>query len=119
MSGLSKKDIQYLFEQLNDELAKDDINGELYLVGGAVMCLVYHARASTQDVDGIFRPVKLLRDAAARVTVDTRIKTSWFNDGVKGYLSEQGSFTDYLELSHLKVMTASAEYLLVMKCLAM
>ena len=119
MSGFSKQDIQRLFHQLNDELLKDDIQCELYLVGGAVMCLVYDARASTQDVDGVFKPVKPLRDAASRVALNAGIKPNWLNDGVKGFLSEHGSYTDFLELSHLKVMTASAAYLLARKCLAM
>ena len=38
---------------------------------------------------------------------------------VKGFLSEKGDYQPFLELSNLKVMTASPEYLLAMKCLAM
>ena len=51
-SGLSKKRIIALFETLNTELSRDNVSGEIYLVGGAVMCLVYNARAATEDVDG-------------------------------------------------------------------
>ena len=41
MSGLSKSDIHKLLQELNQELAKENKHGEIYLVGGAVMCLVF------------------------------------------------------------------------------
>jgi hypothetical protein len=117
--GLDNKQIQKLFELLNRELQKDNTKGELYLVGGAVMCLVYNARVSTNDVDAIFKPAKTIREAAARVGLKLGIDEHWLNDGVKGYLSDTGSFSPFLELSHLKVLVAQAEYLLAMKCLSM
>ena len=117
--GLSKNQIELLFAALNTELRQEDTKGELYLMGGAVMCLVYDARASTHDVDALFKPSKKVREAAARVALKLGIDEHWLNDGVKGFLSDTGSFTSYLELSHLKVMVAQAEYLLAMKCLSM
>ena len=64
---LSKKQILSLLEQLNTELVKEKAIGELYLMGGAVMCLAYDARASTQDLDAVFKPAKIIRDAARRI----------------------------------------------------
>ena len=119
MSALSRRDIERLLELLNKELRSALVQGELYLVGGAVMCLAFGARESTRDVDGYFEPTKKIREAAARVAVEAGIDEHWLNDGVKGYLSERGSFSEYLELSHLKVFCADANYLLAMKCLAM
>ncbi len=83
------------------------------------MCLVFGARDSTHDVDGYFEPTKTIREAAARVAVKGGVDEQWLNDGVKGYLSERGSFSEHLELSNLKVFCADANYLLAMKCLAM
>ena len=117
--GLSKNQIEKLFAALNTELREEDIKGELYLMGGAVMCLVYDARASTHDVDALFKPSKKVREAAARAALKLGIDEHWLNDGVKGFLSDTGSFAPFLELSHLKVLVAQPEYLLSMKCLSM
>jgi len=118
VAGFSAKDLRRLFAQLNDELAAIDCKGELYLVGGAVMCLAYAARPSTEDVDAYFRPAREVREAAARIAVRSGTAADWLNDAVKGYLSERGDYRPWLELSHMRVMIAQPEYLLAMKCLA-
>ena len=119
MAALADRDIRRLFELLNEELRKVDIVGELFLVGGAVMCLAHAARPSTQDVDGLFRPVRQVREAAARVAMRAGVAIDWLNDGVKGFLSEYGAFSPFLELDHLRIMVAQPEYLLAMKCLSL
>jgi hypothetical protein len=116
--SLSAADIRRLFELLNEELRDSGTQAELFLVGGAVMCLAYHARLSTQDVDALFRPPEAVRKAAARVAVRAGIRPGWLNDGVKSFLSVQGEFMPFLELDHLHVMMAQPGYLLAMKCLA-
>jgi hypothetical protein len=116
---LTRDDMQHLFELLNDELRASSTRGELFLVGGAVMCLAYGARASTRDVDAAFRPSASVRHAAARVAQRTGYEPDWLNDGVKGFMSEQGDFAPFLELDHLRVMVAEPAYLLAMKCMAM
>ena len=116
---LDKPSIERLFERLNGELASENIHGEIFLVGGAAMCLAYAARGSTKDIDAFFRPARRVREAAARVATREGIDSDWLNDAVKGYLSEKGSFAKYLDLSHLQVSVANPDYLLAMKCLAM
>ena len=115
---LTAPQLRRLFSLLNDELAHQEISGELYLVGGAVMCLAYAARPSTHDVDALFRPALEVRQAAARVAIKAKLPADWLNDGVKGFMSAQGEFAPFLELSNLKVLLAQPEYLLAMKCLA-
>jgi hypothetical protein len=119
MAALTDRDIRRLFALLNEELRRTGTEGELFLVGGAVMCLAYAARASTQDVDGLFRPARQVREAAVRVAVQAGLQPDWLNDGVKGFLSERGTFSPFLELDHLRVMVAQPEYLLAMKCLSL
>ena len=95
------------------------MKGHVQLAGGAVMCLAFNARASTRDVDALFRPSVEVLDAALRVASKQKVPETWLNDAVKGYVSDHGSFEAFLELSNLKVFCASAEYMLAMKCLAM
>ena len=118
MLGFTAKDLRRLFDQLDEELAAKRTKGELYLVGGGVMCLAYAARPSTKDVDGYFRPATEVRAAAARIAMRAGVAADWLNNAVKGYLSERGEFWPWLELGHLGVMVAQPNYLLAMICLA-
>lgn len=119
MTKLTRTDMRRLFELLDAELALSDAEGELYVVGGAVMCLAFDAREATRDVDALFRPAGLVREAATRVAAQAGVPDTWLNDAVKGYLSPRGAFDPFLELPHLKVFIAQPQYLLAMKCAAM
>ncbi|HEY0776419.1 MAG TPA: hypothetical protein VGD56_00505 [Gemmatirosa sp.] len=115
---LSAERIRTLFARLDERLAREDVTGEVYLVGGAVMTLAFAARPATNDVDAVFVPTDVVRRLARLVAEDTGVDEGWLNDAVKGYLSPRGEFVPWLELAHLKVFVASAEYLLAMKCVA-
>ena len=116
---LNRQEIERLISLLNEELKREDIRGELYLVGGAVMCLGFAVRASTKDIDAYFVPATKIRQAAARIALEEGLDDDWLNDGVKGFLSAKGEFEPFLELSNIAVFCATAEYMLAMKCLAM
>jgi hypothetical protein len=118
-TALTRNEIRTLLGALDVELARRGVHGELYLVGGAVMCLVFEARESTADVDALFRPTRELREAAATVAVSHAVHEHWLNDAVKGYLSPSGGFDPHLQLPNLTVFVAQPDYLLAMKCLAM
>lgn len=108
-----------LFELLDAELARQEVEGEIYLVGGAVMCLALNAREATRDVDALFKPTKVIREAAARIASEAGVPDTWLNDAVKAYLSPRGEYETFLELPHLRVFVARPAYLLAMKCAAM
>lgn len=116
---LTRADIRRLLVALDGELATENVEGEMSVVGGAVMCVVFDARSATRDVDAYFRPTRVIPEAAARVAAKEGVPNRWLNDAVKGYLSPRGEFEPYLELAHLRVFTARPEYLLAMKCVAM
>jgi hypothetical protein len=115
----TKADLLRLFELLDAELAADGVVGEVYVVGGAVMCLALDARDATRDVDAFFKPTALVREAAARVAARADVPSTWLNDAVKGFLGARGEYDRYLELPHLRVFVAQPAYLLAMKCAAM
>ena len=116
---LTKEGIRRLFALLDADLARAHVHGEIYLVGGAVMCLALDARDATRDIDAVYRPAQAVREAAACVAASAGIPETWLNDAVKGFLSPRGEFTTYLELANLRVYVARPEYILAMKCAAL
>lgn len=120
MTGLRRNETLSLLGLLNAELERYDVCGELYLVGGAVMCLAFDSDQITDNVRGFFHPASVVREAALRVTEFKELPEdwNWLNDSVKEFLGETREFQTYLSLPHLRVLTASPEYLLTMKCLA-
>ena len=118
-TALSKADIRALFEALNAELAAESVRGEVYVVGGAVMCIALNARASTRDVDAVFEPAAVVRAASRRVAAKSNVPDNWLNDAAKAFIGTRGAFDEWLELSHLKIFVAQPEYILAMKCTAM
>jgi hypothetical protein len=111
--------IRALFILLNSELERRDIRGEVYLAGGAVMCLVFNARPATIDVDALLVPAAELRAAASIVAAHEGLPEHWLNDAVKGFLSPAGGYETFEDLSHLRIYVPHAGYLLAMKCLAL
>jgi hypothetical protein len=83
------------------------------------MCLVFHAREATRDIDALLVPADALRKAAEIVGNREGLPTGWLNDAVKGFFSETGQVGIFKELSHLQVFAPHPGYLLAMKCLAM
>ena len=118
VSKLSRAKIESLLRELNSSLVGRSISGEIYLLGGAVMCLAFKARKATQDLNAIFEPKETIMEAAHQIAVANKLPPDWLNDAVKGFLSSSATFEPYLDLSNLKVFTATAEYIFAMKCLS-
>ena len=115
---LTRERIEELLRALDSELRRTEVVGELYVVGGAVLCLALRFRPATRDVDAYFEPARAVRQAAARVAAEHDVPEGWLNDAAKGFLSPQGEYRPFLALPNLRVQTAQPEYLLAMKCLA-
>lgn len=110
--------IKRLFKELNKELSKKDVVGEIGICGGAVMCLVYHARPATKDIDAIFEPTKEIRKASVLVAHKFGLDENWLNDAVKGFFHADPPREGVFNMSHLRVWAPSADYMLAMKCIS-
>jgi hypothetical protein len=118
MIMLDTRTIKKLFKALNSELKKKDVVGEIGLCGGAVMCLVFNARAATKDIDAIFHPTREIREAAKKVADEFNLHEDWLNDAAKGFFLTDPPRQDVLSFSHLRVWAPTAEYMLAMKCVS-
>ena len=115
---LTAKKIKNLFEVLNDKLQGAGEIGEIGIMGGAVMCLVYNSRKATRDVDAIFKPAHLIRKLVAEIAEDHHLPPQWLNDAAKGYLQASFPKKEVLNLSHLRIWAPEASYMLAMKCIS-
>lgn len=115
---LSQKEIIHLFEELNEKLRARGEIGEIGLIGGAVMCLVYQSRNATRDVDAIFKPAALIRKLSAEMGETHRLGPNWLNDAAKGYLRDSFTKEEVMNLSNLRIWAPEASYMLSMKCIS-
>lgn len=115
---LSKERIVELLEQLNELLRERGEIGEIGLVGGAVMCLVYNARVATRDVDAIFEPASVIRELVIRIASAESLPPDWLNDAAKGFILPGFERQEVLTLSNLRVWAPEPLYMLAMKCIS-
>jgi len=110
--------IEKLLKELNAELERRGVTGEVGLCGGAVMCLVFKTRCATKDVDGIFAPAVEMREAIASVARKLDVREDWLNDAAKGFFPGDPPKEDVVSYSRLRVWAPTAEYMLAMKCVS-
>jgi hypothetical protein len=101
-------------------LRERQTEGEICLLGGTVMVLAFKARPATKDVDAIFQPTAVIREAAAIVQEELGLPEAWLNDGAKGFVStnHQVEEGDLPQFEGLRITAPTAEYMLAMKCMA-
>ncbi len=114
---MTAEEIEQYLREVNDELATQNVKGEVCLYGGAVMCLVFKARPATKDVDAIFEPVKFIRQAISKIAERHGLRQDWLNFAVKMFVVEHEKKILF-DFPHLKVFVPTADYLLAMKVLA-
>lgn len=120
MTNLDRSRIEQLLRALDQVLAHKGATADIYLVGGSAMALGFDAERSTRDVDAVFAPTTVVREAAATVADEFDLPSDWLNDAVKGFVPSAPDVRQRVvfESDHLRVCSASAEYLLAMKVAA-
>jgi hypothetical protein len=108
--------IEKAFTHLSDHLQSINRKAVIGLCGGTVMTLVHEARISTEDIDVWFDDPSVVQTASAVVGSTLNLPNNWFNDAVCDCLL-QGShpWNAWKEYSHLTVLVAKPDVLLVMK----
>jgi len=107
-------------QALGDELTSRGVRGQIFIVGGAAMALAYSTRRVTKDIDAVFEPKSSIYAAAARVADELGLPEDWLNDAVKGFMpGEDEHARPVPDISGIEITTASPEYLLAMKLMAM
>ncbi len=119
-TALSREAILKAFQALSGELARSGATGELCLLGGTVMVLAFAARPSTKDVDAIFQPTQVVREAARVVGEANNLPAHWLNDAAKAFVSVRHETTPagLPQFPNLRLTMPTPEYLLAMKCMA-
>lgn len=113
---LTRDDINRYLEEINGEMASREISGEIIICGGAVMSMVYEARTSTKDIDGLFVPTGPINEIVRAIALRDGLETDWLNDAAKGFIdTARMSFETVHEYSNLTVRMPSPEAMLAMK----
>ena len=117
---LTREIILTALRLLSERLQQKGVVGEIDILGGSAMMLAFQARQATKDVDAIFAPVDVVREAARWVAGELDLPVDWLNDAVKGFASERPRFQKLggLDFPNLRIQTPVPEYLLAMKVMA-
>ena len=112
---MNVKEIEKYLLLLSDKLKAKGKVGELCIVGGAVMCLVFKARVSTNDIDGIFSPTSEIREAIKEIAKENQLPENWLNDGVKGFIQGDPTREIIRDYSNLKISDKNTVYEIISK----
>lgn len=115
---MTSDEIESYLREIDNELAKQNVIGEICIYGGAAMCLAFKARPSTKDVDAIFEPVKSIRGIISQIAEKHNLRQDWLNFAVKMFVVNHEKRILF-DLPNLKVFVPNSDYLLAMKVLAL
>lgn len=115
MAEMSRDDMAIYLAEVNDRLAKADEQGEIVMIGGAVVSLVHGARESTKDMDAAFAPKELMREIIEDVAEKYEIESDWLNNAAESYMTPEMNYETFYEYSNLTIYNMDDESMLALK----
>jgi hypothetical protein len=107
-------------QALGEELTRDGVRGQIFIVDGAAMALAYSTRRVTKDIDAVFEPKSAIYATAAKVAEEHGLPDDWLNDAAKGFMPGEDEHPRPVpDIAGIEITTASPQYLLAMKLMAM
>jgi len=80
---VQREEIVAALTALGERLNERDVEGEVYVVGGAAIAIAFDARRATRDVDAVFEPKQAIYAAADEVGSEVGLPPGWLNDGMR------------------------------------
>jgi predicted nucleotidyltransferase len=115
MAEMSRDEMSTYLAEINDRLANADKNGEIVMVGGAVVSLVHGERESTKDFDVAFQPKELMRDIIEEIAAKYELENDWMNNAAEAYMTPEMNYETFYEYSNLTVYNMDDESMLALK----
>lgn len=118
--ALSREDVHRLLTEVGAFLHVRGWTATVHVAGGAAMTLLFDGRASTRDIDAVFRSDRGQLTAAVRdVAARHDLPFDWLNDRVATFVpSAPDTQATELVVPGLRVLVSSERHLLAMKMLA-
>lgn len=98
MSGADQLDpafVRRLMDELQQALAARNVDGRMFIVGGAALALRYpedHTVRVTTDVDAVYWPETEVREEADKLAERYKLSKSWLNPNARPFVPDgQGS----------------------------
>ena len=105
---LDRDTIVGALERLDERLGAKGVRAELFLVGGAVMCLMHRARPATRDVHAWFSEPRAVRAAAGEVAAELGLDEDWLDDAAKAFVPATAGYEVWRALPNLSGSTVDA-----------
>ena len=125
LEKLTRARIVQALNLLGELAEQEGVTLELCIYGGSALILAYGAREGTKDVDVMAKPWNEVERLAKRVAEELNLDEQWLGNGVRLFVSDQGTFApleiqelETVARKRLKITRPSASYLLAMKCFA-
>ena len=113
-------ELRALLAELGERIAKRGEQVEAYIIGGTAMAIGLGSRRGTDDIDGMFRPYKVVEEEAAKMAAERGLRSDWINTRALPFMSVSSEDLEATEIifDGLVVRLASPKYLLAMKMAA-